>query len=342
MNIPDVVVSRDGRRAVLVQQIGDDCYRAQNRDGFYVDVVVQLRPREAHSFAQFFISGLFPYYWNSSRHLKGWEQSFDEALPEILMMALGMFLDDNEVPPLPRGSEYALQIPVNSHLSAVFQVPRSDDNALSTYTDARVYWTWKYKLGQSTFSRWEARRLGIDIEDLNDVCYPKVGLLFEQTRNGSYRPLPKHIRNFENNFGEYPSIDKLADHYDVAISFAGEQRTYVEEVATRLKDLGAKVFYDGFVDLWGKDLTVELARVFKSGARYILIFCSQEYVDKQWPNEERQHALAGRIERQDDSILLARFDPINLPGLPTSVAYIDIGKRKPYEIADLVLEKLGN
>ena len=44
--------------------------------------------------------------------------------------------------------------------------------------------------------------------------------------------------------------------YDVALSFAGEDREYVEDVATFLKGFGVKVFYDKFeqADLWAKDL----------------------------------------------------------------------------------------
>ena len=44
--------------------------------------------------------------------------------------------------------------------------------------------------------------------------------------------------------------------YDVALSFAGEDREYVEDVATFLKDVGIKVFYDKFEadNLWGKNL----------------------------------------------------------------------------------------
>ena len=34
--------------------------------------------------------------------------------------------------------------------------------------------------------------------------------------------------------------------YDVALSFAGENRDYVEEVAIFLKNFGVKVFYDDF------------------------------------------------------------------------------------------------
>lgn len=44
--------------------------------------------------------------------------------------------------------------------------------------------------------------------------------------------------------------------YDVALSFAGEERPYVEAVADALRNAGVKVFYDDYekVTLWGKDL----------------------------------------------------------------------------------------
>ena len=48
--------------------------------------------------------------------------------------------------------------------------------------------------------------------------------------------------------------------YDIALSFAGEDREYVEKVATLLKENGVKVFYDKFeqVDLWGKDVSYNI------------------------------------------------------------------------------------
>ena len=44
--------------------------------------------------------------------------------------------------------------------------------------------------------------------------------------------------------------------YDVALSFAGENRAYVEAVANSLKNRGISVFYDLFeeANLWGKNL----------------------------------------------------------------------------------------
>ena len=44
--------------------------------------------------------------------------------------------------------------------------------------------------------------------------------------------------------------------YDVALSFAGEQRAYVRQVAELLRRSNVSVFYDEFEEakLWGKNL----------------------------------------------------------------------------------------
>jgi len=49
--------------------------------------------------------------------------------------------------------------------------------------------------------------------------------------------------------------------YHVALSFAGEDRAYVERVATQLVSEGVTVFYDKFEEatLWGKNLYSHLA-----------------------------------------------------------------------------------
>jgi hypothetical protein len=60
--------------------------------------------------------------------------------------------------------------------------------------------------------------------------------------------------------------------YDVAISFAGEQRTEAEAIADCLRKNGIKVFYDRYeqADLWGKDLYEHLSDVYQKKARFCL------------------------------------------------------------------------
>ena len=66
--------------------------------------------------------------------------------------------------------------------------------------------------------------------------------------------------------------------YEVALSFAGEQRPYVEQVATTLQSRGINVFYDDFekVSLWGKHLTEELQAIYEQRADLAVIFISKD------------------------------------------------------------------
>jgi len=56
--------------------------------------------------------------------------------------------------------------------------------------------------------------------------------------------------------------------YDVCLSFAGEQRYFVEAVAEGLRKVGIRVFYDGYerAALWGKDLYTSQLGVWTRGS----------------------------------------------------------------------------
>jgi len=58
--------------------------------------------------------------------------------------------------------------------------------------------------------------------------------------------------------------------YDVALSFAGQDRRYVTQVAEQLKLRGIRVFYDEYeqADLWGKNLYDHLSKVYRQSAKY--------------------------------------------------------------------------
>ena len=72
--------------------------------------------------------------------------------------------------------------------------------------------------------------------------------------------------------------------YDVALSFAGEDREYVEQVALFLKKKNIAVFYDYFeeVDLWGKNLISYLENIYTHKSKYNFYFstlCSKRMDD---------------------------------------------------------------
>ena len=113
--------------------------------------------------------------------------------------------------------------------------------------------------------------------------------------------------------------------FDVALSFAGEDRPYVSQVAEYVKKRGLNVFYDSFfeVELWGKDLIVTLDNVYRNEAQFVVIFISSAYVKKEWTNFERRSALAAAIKSSSEYVLPVRFDDTDLPGLPPTIAYKD-------------------
>lgn len=130
--------------------------------------------------------------------------------------------------------------------------------------------------------------------------------------------------------------------YDVCLSFAGEDRTYVEAVAEELKSRGVRIFYDMYEEeiLWGKDLFEHLDYVYSSAARYCVMFVSRHYAKKIWTNHERKAAQERALHSTKGYILPARFDSTKLPGIRSTLGYVDLKKRSPEEFAKLLIRKL--
>lgn len=135
----------------------------------------------------------------------------------------------------------------------------------------------------------------------------------------------------------------LTDAYEVVLSFAGEDRAYVDEVAGLLKANDVSLFYDMYEEatLWGKDLVEHLHKVYSGSARYCVMFISASYAEKIWPTHERRSAFERAIEAKEEYILPARFDDTPLPGLRKTIHYIDLRKKTPEQFAVLILKKLG-
>src|SRR6266487_1932680 len=91
--------------------------------------------------------------------------------------------------------------------------------------------------------------------------------------------------------------DSRTFEYDVCLSFAGENRSYVRKFAGALRERGIRVFFDEYaeVTLWGRDLYTHLNDIYENAARYCVLFASKQYARKVWTNHERQSAQARAI-----------------------------------------------
>ncbi len=132
--------------------------------------------------------------------------------------------------------------------------------------------------------------------------------------------------------------------YDVCLSFAGEDREYVEAVASGLHKQGIRVFYDRYarVELWGKDLYEHLDFVYGKAARYCVLFASEAYARKVWTSHERKSAQDRAINENNEYILPVRFDDTEIPGLRGTVGHIDLRNTAPRELVDLIVQKLDS
>jgi hypothetical protein len=130
--------------------------------------------------------------------------------------------------------------------------------------------------------------------------------------------------------------------FDVALSFAGEDRPYVDSVAHALRGRGIKVFYDLFeeADLWGKDLYAHLSNVYQKRAKFTVMFISDAYSRKLWTNHERRAAQARAFQEAQEYILPAKFDNTEIPGVLPTVGYVSLTSRTPAELASLIARKL--
>jgi TIR domain len=130
--------------------------------------------------------------------------------------------------------------------------------------------------------------------------------------------------------------------FDVAVSFAGEDRELVEGIVSRLKGAGIRVFYDTdyHVAMWGEDLVEYLDQVYRVKARYAVMFISRFYAEKMWTRHERRSALARALEQRSAYVLPVRLDSTDLEGLRPTVGYLDARLVGPDGIVGATLAKL--
>ncbi|WP_339266482.1 TIR domain-containing protein [Paenibacillus sp. FSL K6-1330] len=131
-------------------------------------------------------------------------------------------------------------------------------------------------------------------------------------------------------------------NYDVALSFAGEDRSYVEIIAKELKVRKIKVFYDEFeqVSLWGKDLSTYLDQLFSFKAAFCVMFISQVYINKDWCKLELESAMV-RQQKDGEYILPVCLDQTSIQGITDRFGYLEAKNFSPVQLAEIIIQKLS-
>jgi len=184
--------------------------------------------------------------------------------------------------------------------------------------------------------------------DLRDVYYDRMGRVATRSVSDS--------ETMEAILGAYglgagtsvvdPSqtIDQPARHfaYDVALSFAGENREIANSIYEALTSRKVRVFFDTVekAELWGKNLPEAFRNRYGALSRFVVPLVSRDYLRKDWPNYELSVAKEEAGRRDMEFVLPVQLDDTVHPGLPRTIGYLDWRKEGHEGVVKTLPEKL--
>ena len=109
--------------------------------------------------------------------------------------------------------------------------------------------------------------------------------------------------------------------FDLAISFAGENRALAKYLADQLKELDVQVFYDENFEsnYLGKTWSKEFTRIFGSASRYVVCLLDESHQQKIWPTFERE-VFVPRVQKGE--VIPVFLDDTPITGIPKDVVGI--------------------
>jgi hypothetical protein len=186
--------------------------------------------------------------------------------------------------------------------------------------------------------------------DYGKIEFPRIKINADNYEEWDYL-FPEYDREVEENKAFVDDIiepHKLLESnqpnrmYDVALSFAGEDRHIVKEIAEALDEHSISVFYDKYekAKMWGKRLDNYFKSTYAKNTRYVIPFISEHYPKKDWTNFEFSIANAEAKKRDIEFILPIRIDDTPIVGIPDSVGYLDYNDEGTEGIVKTILYKL--
>ena len=141
------------------------------------------------------------------------------------------------------------------------------------------------------------------------------------------------------------SVDIERHRFEVALSFPGEHRRYVDRVAGELDQvLGADAcFYDRYYEaqLARPNLDTLLQDIYGERSGLVVVFVCAEYDEKLWCGIEwrkiRERSSAG----EDREIMYVRLGDGEVAGMTRLDGYVDARARRPEEVARMIVERVG-
>jgi hypothetical protein len=130
--------------------------------------------------------------------------------------------------------------------------------------------------------------------------------------------------------------------WDVAVSFAGEDRDIVEQFRELMNASGYTTFYDFDEQhkLWGENLRRKLGDVYAHDAQFMVVFLSTAYPEKDWTRFELEIGREAKTKRTDTYLLPVIVDNVHVVGIASDVGHVDLRRSSIRDVAELLIKKI--
>lgn len=141
------------------------------------------------------------------------------------------------------------------------------------------------------------------------------------------------------------AVDITQHVFDVGLSFPGEARGLVEEVARELEArIGPNAyFYDNnyVSQLARPSLDTLLQDIYRNRSRLIVVFLGEDYQRKDWCGVEFRAIREIIMARDDGRVMFVRVDDGAVDGVFRTDGYVDARRFSPAQIAQFITERLA-
>jgi hypothetical protein len=127
--------------------------------------------------------------------------------------------------------------------------------------------------------------------------------------------------------------------YDLAISFAGENRELARRFANKFEIFDVNVFFDELYEsnLLGKALSKQFTRIFNDDSAFVLCLLDKYHKEKVWTTFERE-TFKKRVA--EEAIIPVYLDETIFPGIPEDIYGIDFRIPVTEELMDDAIIKI--
>ena len=140
------------------------------------------------------------------------------------------------------------------------------------------------------------------------------------------------------------TVDITTHQFDVALSFPGEIRDYIEPIVAELERcIGPNTyFYDeNYVSQLARPaLDVLLQDIYRNRSLLVVVFLCTDYQSKEWCGVEFRAIREMFMEGQADRIMFIRMDNGQVDGVFKTDGFIDARQRSPEEVAGYIHERV--